>query len=285
MSLILGLHRVVSADANPQAVHLTRLLVGTAATIKSAIVLPHLLRTADPGRLRMPHGFELPYLPAWGYIALVAIWLGAAAAFAAGKRVRISGAVLVGVMAYTFALDRQLYSNHWLLIITLCAWLTLAGSGPRIPYWPVFLAQTQLATVYLFAGLTKLNLHWISGAGLASHLRWGGLLGIPEAFRVIEFLMPMAVITAVLEVMLAVGLWVPRWRRGAAVMGIGMHVFMVATVPWSLTLEIFAFALASIGTYPLFFAEPRVPAPQQTGKMPMPRTERERSVLAPGSQS
>ena len=159
MSLIDLLHRTVAAGVNARAVRVTRLLVGIAAGLKAVIVLPLLLRTTDPERLRMPHGFELPYLPGWGYVALVAIWIGAATWFAMGKQVRLSGAVVVAVMAYAFALDRQLYSNHWLLIITLCMWLTLAGSGPQIPYWPVFLAKTQLATVYLFAALTKLNLH------------------------------------------------------------------------------------------------------------------------------
>jgi vitamin K-dependent gamma-carboxylase len=70
---------------------------------------------------------------------------------------------------YVELLDKTLYLNHYVLFTLLGLWtllaplgrLTLTGGAP-LPAWNLYLLRAQVATVYLWAGVAKLNADWLS---------------------------------------------------------------------------------------------------------------------------
>lgn len=88
------------------------------------------------------------------------------------------GSILWGLVASYFLLSDQLYFNNHYYLFALLAFLLAAtdadgqwsvkarqkGVQRQAPYWQVFLLQFQLAIVYFYGGLAKLNGDWLSGS-------------------------------------------------------------------------------------------------------------------------
>ena len=246
---------------------IVRAAVGSAAILKLAYAAPLLTALAQPGAFRIPRfsGLSMPSPEAM--LGLLGLWLAAAAAFALGWRTRLSGAVLTAVLGVVLLLDRQFYASHMYLLFLLCLLLTLADSGaavsldarrtggrPWIPAWPSVLMQLQLTIVYAFSAVAKLNPAYLSGTMLADVLREPGFLDLPAAWVTPSRLAPLAWSSILLEIILAVGLWLPRWRRPVALLGIGFHALVVlALTP---AVELIVFAIESLAVYRLFFIDP-----------------------------
>jgi hypothetical protein len=263
---------------------LTRIGVAAAALVKCWIIAPILIGLSAADALRVPAMWSA-YPPRTVIFLLIAVWVAAALGLGLGLAPRVSAAVLAGCVVTTFLLDQQLYSNNLYLLGLLVFLLALADSGAawiirgrrrreRVPAFPVFLLLAILPIVYGFAGLSKINPQWLSGGIVLGSLR-DGFLALPAGLRTVEVMRGIAAITIVAEVVVALGLLVPRTRRIALAGGLALHAGMVLMLTGPL--ELFGFTLASASLYPLYWhlGEARVgevPARDTSGSLPETRS-------------
>jgi hypothetical protein len=234
--------------------------VGLAAMVRALVALPILLRIADPLTVRIPFIAWLPELSvplAW---AIVLVWFALALLFTIGWRVSVTGTALTVVVAFTFLLDQQAYSNHLYLLAWLVGLMTIADAGAGlnisrsdhgIVRWPVLLIMGQLSIVYGFSALTKINDAFLSGAVLAGTLH-DGLVPFPDAWRSPQILPLLAGVVIVVESSIALLIWRVRFRPFVFVLGLLLHVSI--TLLMSATLELAVFSMLMLGLYPLFLS-------------------------------
>jgi hypothetical protein len=165
--------------------------------------------------------------------------------------------VLLGIAILVW--DQQTYSSHRLLATLLMAYLVFAKAGtawsirpvpgrPSVPWWPQLLMMSQLSVLYFFSGLSKINVWFISGVPLSTWV-W---IELPWQTYAVA-----AVMTIVVELTIAVGLWFPSSRRVAVLLGLGLHVSIVVLMNHD-TLALLAFAITCVSLYPLFLFRPRI---------------------------
>lgn len=249
---------LVSATSPARPLAVARIVVGAAALLKLVALATYASRLFSPGMLRVPYGWA-PVLPAVVVWALVALCLAAAAAFLLGWRTRWAGAFLTFSIGALLLVDQQLYSNHLYLLGLTVLLLTLADSGatlsldarddrPRaqVPRWPVTLLKIQVTIVYGFAAVAKLNVEYLSGAALNSSLARQGVLAFPELLRTVEVLAPLAVITVMIEMVLALALWSARLRPAAFVLGMLLHLVIIVSMDPRLDLVVFSMVMFSM---------------------------------------
>ncbi|MGE0267516.1 MAG: HTTM domain-containing protein [Candidatus Omnitrophota bacterium] len=97
---------------------------------------------------------------------------------ALGLLTRVSAGVFFLTFGYMFLIEKTHYNNHYYLILLFSFFFIITGSNrffsldrlifgknrrDYLPYWHLFLFQIQIALVYFFGGLAKLNTDWISG--------------------------------------------------------------------------------------------------------------------------
>ncbi|MEM1333015.1 MAG: HTTM domain-containing protein [Actinomycetota bacterium] len=102
----------------------------------------------------------LPPLLMYGLVGGLGL---AGVAIALGWRTRPVAAVFAVGFAYTELIDAALYLNHY-WFMTLAAVVLVVVPGPdrgRVPAITVWALRGQLAVVYLFAGVAKLNEDWL----------------------------------------------------------------------------------------------------------------------------
>lgn len=271
-------HRLITlatTTVDPRPVGLARILVGSAAAIEAIASTPRLIDVLAPGAMAAPFPLAVPRLPLGAAPWFMLLWLMAAIAFAVGWHTRWTGGVLAALIGYHQVLDQQTYSNHaylmlWVVLLLMLADCGAAHSldarrrGPRavVPAWPVFLLRCQLTITYGFAVVAKLNSVYLSGAVLAVYMhRQYGPLTLPANWFDVSVLMPLAVLTVVVEAGLALALWVPRWRRPALLTGLALHTgipLMFAGGPGAVgVLWLTAFSLLMAGLYATFWASPQ----------------------------
>lgn len=258
-----ALLRLVRGRLDPWPLAAARIGLAAAALLKSADLAMVMPEIAAPGTLRLPHPWSpLPPLApaaAWGLPAAAAL---AAIALALGWHARLAAAALAAALGTALAADRQLYSNHLLLLVVLVAMLALTDCGAArsldarrrgrtpdaVTAWPARLLQTQLTAVYAFAALSKLNADFLSGAVLAVHL------GPPAATEPVgtDLLAALAAAAVATEAFLAVALWLPRLRPAAFVVGAGFHLAILVSMEPALPFAVFG--LAALAIYPLYAA-------------------------------
>ncbi|MDX1952216.1 MAG: HTTM domain-containing protein [Verrucomicrobiota bacterium] len=119
-------------------------------------------------------GFEwIKPLPSpWIYFH-VFLLLAAAIGIALGWRFRLSATIFFFGFTYLELIDKTNYLNHYYLVSILAGLLIFlpadrpwslsrsSKKGEPIPVWTVYLLRFQLAVVYFFAGLAKLNSDWL----------------------------------------------------------------------------------------------------------------------------
>lgn len=94
-----------------------------------------------------------------------------------GIATRFSAAVFFLAYVYQFLLDPTHWNNHYYLISLLAFWLIFARSEAIwsldsllrhssrrdfVPRWQIGIFQVQLAIVYVYGGLAKLNVDWLA---------------------------------------------------------------------------------------------------------------------------
>lgn len=124
-------------------------------------------------------------------MTIVFIALGmCAAAIALGALYRVASAAFFVLFTYVHLIDVANYLNHYYLVsviaLLMCAlplhrawsidaWLRPSIRAATLPAWITWLFRAQIGTVYLFAGLAKLNADWlVHGQPLAIWLRARG---------------------------------------------------------------------------------------------------------------
>ena len=233
-----------------------RVALALASLLQLAEVVPILRDLAGTDVVRTPYLARTPDLPASAVPIVAVVWGGASLATLVGWRTAIACPFLAGVELVVLLSDRQLYSNHFTLLTILVLLLALVGGGaPRVsaPGWTLDLMRLQMTSVYLFAGLSKLDPDFLAGRVLAHYLD-DTPLPVPGEWLAPENLAPVAVAVVLTELLLAVGLWVPRLRSTALSLGLVFHIsILVALGP---TRGLVVFALASLSVYPLFLSRP-----------------------------
>lgn len=183
----------------------------------------------------------------YGAGQLVLAYLLALVAFGVGTRLALPiAAALYGWLYFGSQLDS--YQHHYLVAVVLviaCGvpWARPTGEvtpGTPVRSWALRLVLVELAIVYFWAAVSKLDPAWVDGRTLASQLS-GVTRAIAES--TIGFAAT-AVLVLVTELALAATIWLrPAWRV-AAPLGIALHLAIVAT-----GFEIGLFAFLMFGLY------------------------------------
>jgi vitamin K-dependent gamma-carboxylase len=284
------LHKLVRASTPARPVALVRVLVGAMAAFKAVDMWFTVRLLPDPAVMRAPYVEWVPYPGRAGAVALVAAWFVAAVCLTVGWRTRIAGGVLLLLLGYTLALDRQLYSNHLYLLAIVVLLLTLADAGAdlsfdarrsaartTIPAWPVTLLKAMVPIVYGYAAVAKLNSDYLSSAVLSVYLRREGPLALPEVWHTPAALVPLAAASVAAEAFVAWGLFWRRTRPAAVAVGLAVHAGMVALLP--LRRGITIFSVVTVSLYLLFVEtggragrrlrlSPEAPAPPRSATPP-----------------
>jgi hypothetical protein len=108
-------------------------------------------------------GFEwLNPLPSAGMHAVFGVMFLASVLVAFGRLYR--PAIITFVLAFTYVelCEKAAYLNHYYLVSCIAFLLALVpATSARVPRWSVLALRTQLALVYLYAGLAKLDADWL----------------------------------------------------------------------------------------------------------------------------
>ncbi|HEX2832686.1 MAG TPA: HTTM domain-containing protein [Thermoanaerobaculia bacterium] len=243
------------------------MIIGINATFACFETWRMLPRLLEPMIVKIPFVSWIPRLPSSALPIFFAAWLLAALLFIVGWKTRVAGAVLALATGYTLVLDQQTYSNHLYLLFLITLLLTIAESGATwsldawrrgsksdVAFWPILLLKTQITIVYFFSAAAKITPHYLAGEILAASLKPGGLLAVPQAWRTPAFLSALAVISILMELFIAFGLWSRRLRLFALIAGVGFHLSILAIVGSS-RLSLAIFALGVFAVYPLFIDE------------------------------
>ena len=149
--------------------------------------------------------FVRPWLGSGMYLHFLVLGI-AATAIALGLFYRAAAVVMFFGFTYVFLLEEANYLNHFYLISLLAfllmwmpanRWAALdllrrrrepSDPPPTVPFWTVFLLRAQLAIVYLFSGMARVDADWLRGRPME---RWversldlpvlGPILGEPWA--------------------------------------------------------------------------------------------------------
>ena len=265
---VTALDRILAARMNARIPAVVRILVGTGAILKALQTAPLLARFDDPGVLLIPYLDGLPSIGHLPWQLTVGCWIVVAAAFAVGFRTTVAGILLTVMLAAVLISDQQAYSNHLYLLSLLTALLTVARTGSAISLdarhrgeaetvaaWPLYLIRIQVSIVYLFAALSKVNAVFLSGTVVAVTLRSEGPLAIPPEWRTFEVMAAVSLLAVLTELFLAAALWLPRWRRTAFVLGLGLHGGIAI---WFIPTDaLVVFTLIILAPYLLFLEAPK----------------------------
>lgn len=136
--------------------------------------------------------------------------LGVLAVFlAAGFCYRLSATLFFLGFTYTFLLERARYLNHFYFVCLVAllmifvpahrasswdAWFRPKLRAPSAPFWSLWILRAQLAIVYFYSGIAKINSDWIRGEPLRSWLQdlkttpvVGWLFEHPATFSIIAW--------------------------------------------------------------------------------------------------
>jgi hypothetical protein len=153
------------------------------------------------------------HFPYWGF-GWVQPWPGAgmyahfaalaALAFciATGLCYRAAAALFCAGFSWIFLIDQARYMNHLYLVCLLSGLMAIvpahaafsldalrrgAAGSPWVPAWSVYLLRAQIAIVYVFGSLAKLNPDWLSGAPMRLVLAGAPPLGPLEPWLATEW--------------------------------------------------------------------------------------------------
>jgi len=246
-------------DSRPVA--FVRIVVGIASVLL-LVETRTTLQSVAAGRLAVPSFAWSPRITDPLVDIYSVVGLACAVALIAGVLPVVACLGVAATQATAMLTDQQTYSNHLVLLIAICTFLALANPGgawtltrgiasSRSPYWPLFLIQTQISTMYFWTAISKINPTFLDGLMLQISMR-------PQFALVVGDLQlkVMAIVTIVTELFLAAGLWFARLRPFAFVIGFGLHTSIALTLlnPYPLI----PFGLMTLSAY-LFFL--RLPEP------------------------
>ena len=165
------------------------------------------------------------------------------------RRIDVGGGVLL-VACVVELLARPVVDNTPVILLAWVAAILLLTPGA--PQERALLLRVCATVVYTFAALSKINPSWLRGEGIARVDLIRDHLG-PAAVVVL------AVLVIASELAVAGGLWAVRTRRLAVVLGVVLHVGIVAAVSRNVRDVVFLSVLNGglVGLYPAFWAPVR----------------------------
>jgi hypothetical protein len=264
--------RFLSRRIDARYLAVTRIILGLCLLIESLSVLHLLGLLLRPQVLRLPYLLQVPDLPVTWIDSFFMAWMLVAVMLVMGAFTKFVNLGAVGLIVYYLALDQQNYSNHTYALGIWLGILLFADSGAMfsfdtrlrrakllVPAWPADLLKLQLSLAYAFSVITKLNASYLSGDVLAAYLR----NDLPAALYTPWTLVALSLISIASEAVLAIGLWIPRFRKFVALGGLVFHLTLTLAVgPMDLRqyLQLTVFTGTMLSTYVLFFAPVHVDA-------------------------
>lgn len=137
-------------------------------------------RYLEPSFFFKYYGFEwVPFVGTEGIYILYGIWFFSALGIFFGAFYRTAIWSFFFVFSYLHLLDATNYINHYYAIsifafflaclpaqaaCSVDAWRKPSIQKSQIPYWQIGIFQGQVALIYLFAAIAKMNLDWMLGA-------------------------------------------------------------------------------------------------------------------------
>ncbi|MEL6348815.1 MAG: HTTM domain-containing protein [Myxococcota bacterium] len=180
-------------------------------------------------------GMEMP--PEWAVYALFAVQFVAGVGVAFGVRGRLC--LIAWLLSFGFVelLDKTLYLNHYVLMTMLG--VTLLFAPPRLrladslPAWVFWTLRVQLALVYFWAGVAKLNTDWLlHGEPLTTWLEARADLPLVGSVLAIdEIALAMSWAGAAYDLTIPALLLWPRTRPVAFLLVLGFHVSVGVLFP------------------------------------------------------
>lgn len=225
------MRHVLTHVVDPRPLAVCRILVGIVAAWFSFEWLSVLVRASSGRYLRIPVFEGWPVLSPNFVWALFVVSIVASVAMIFGVAGRLPAVMVAVTAALVLVVEQQTFSNHMVLLMMLAAFLGVSGSAsawrlsrsPRatsVSYWPAFLIQILITTLYAWTALSKVNPQYLSGEVLSTFLQpW---VPLPD-----QFLPAAALLSIVAEAFLAIALWIPKLRKLAFVLGSGLHFGIV----------------------------------------------------------
>jgi hypothetical protein len=256
--MIAAWERLVATSVGGRPLAVTRVLYGLAALALFDSSRRRIATGLDPDRLHLAWpliGDRVQGLPP-GLVE--GLWIGGAILLITGIAARAGAASVVLALVAFYGADRQHYGNGGYFLLLIGILLVFADSGAswspwgpdrrRASWWTTFLLASQLSIVYLYAAVQKARSSSLSGdtirwqlhGPLVDDLTWSWL---PEALNLLGGLA---------EAFCAIGLWFVLTRKLAVVVGVVLHLGVLAFVRWSP--DLLAFGLASVSLYPAFWS-------------------------------
>ncbi len=112
------------------------------------------------------YGFEwIKPLNATGMYIVFGLMMIAALLIAAGRLYRVAAITFFLLFTYVELIDKTNYLNHYYFISIISLLLCLLPATDKTaPRWAVLTLQLQMAMVYFFAGVAKVNADWLLNA-------------------------------------------------------------------------------------------------------------------------
>ena len=216
------------------------------------LVLWQLVSTLFSGRLEAWYHkpqFAFHY-PGFSWLhALPAAWLelatlsamAAAAVLAvdlAGLVYRVAASYLTLFLCYLFLLEETRYLNHGYLICLLAILISVLPRGAQIPRRALFVMRWQIAVVYIFAGIAKIDRDWLEGWPLHDWLTARSQLPVLGPLLTLESTaLFMAWSGMLFDLLIVPGLLYRRTRSLALAAAIVFHMtnallFSIGVFPW-----------------------------------------------------
>ena len=210
----------------------------------------------------------------------MALLIALGVAITVGYRTRVAAGLFAVGFAYVELIDAALYLNHYWFVTLAAVTLAVVPGGSRgsVPVITIWALRAQIAVVYVFAGLAKLNPDWLWRAQPMSI--WLAartdrpVIGALLDERVVVFAFSWA--GAVFDLTI-VG-WL-LWRRSRPIAYVVVVVFHVAT---AMLFQIGVFPWVMIALTPIFFGPdwPRAVRGRFAHTAPLPLPARPASASA-----
>ncbi len=204
------------------------------------------------------YGFEwVPVLPTFWLYAVHVLMAASALCVMAGFAYRWATIVLFLTFTYTELIDLTYYLNHYYFVSLICLLLVVIPAPSRgltsrgtVPAWVLLVFKFQLAIVYIYAGLAKINYDWlIQALPLKIWLPSNDTMPIiGDVFRWKATPYVFAWVGMLYDCTIVFWLW---WRKTRLLAYISVVIFHVLT---GLLFPIGVFPLVMIGATLIFFS-------------------------------
>ena len=201
----------------------------------------------------------------WGMYLVFLLMLIASVGIILGLYYRASTVLFFFLFTYVELIDKTNYLNHYYFVSLISFLLILVPAGRYfsldtrlrhqqtitvVPYWCIAIFKFQLAIVYLFAGIAKLNYNWlIEAQPLANWLKHQSdlpLVGGIMKHQITAYLFAWG--GALYDLSIPFLLLSKRWRPAAYILVIVFHVLTAIMFP----IGVFPFVM--IGSTLIFFS-------------------------------